>query len=169
MTRHIRNTSPMGFLCLLAAFALVLSGCDYARMKEQEAVKTYKTQLPEMPGESIPVGGGIAVLRASDPRSLENPHSFSPELVLQGEAAYRAYCIMCHGPKANGSGTVGQSFYPLPTNLRDPHVQEQTDGELFYKISFGYKRHPPLGYTVSLEDRWAIVHFIRSLANGQGG
>jgi hypothetical protein len=46
-------------------------------------------------------------------------------------------------------------------------VQQQRDGKLFYRISFGYKRHPPLSRTVSEEDRWAIVHYIRTIRGGR--
>ncbi len=158
---------PFGGILFILAALFILAGCDYARMKEQEAVKTYKTQLPDMPEGTIPVEGGVAELRASDPRELTNPFPHSRELIAQGKTAYGHYCIMCHGPRADGNGTVGQSFFPLPTNLGTAHVQEHTDGELFYKISFGYKRHPPLGYTVPESDRWAVIHFMRSLGSGE--
>jgi hypothetical protein len=52
----------------------------------------------------------------------------------------------------------------LPTNLTRSYVQGQNDGELFIKISFGFRRHPPLGTTVAADDRWAIIHFLRLIA-----
>jgi hypothetical protein len=58
---------------------------------------------------------------------------------------------------------VGQSFAPLPTDLADPRVQAQADGELFAKVSLGYRRHPPLADTVSEPDRWAVIAYVRSL------
>jgi hypothetical protein len=62
---------------------------------------------------------------------------------------------------------VGQSFSPLPAALKDLYVQSQADGMLFKKISLGFQRHPPMAYTVSEEDRWALVHFIRTLKTKQ--
>jgi mono/diheme cytochrome c family protein len=59
---------------------------------------------------------------------------------------------------------VGQSFYPLPRNLRSPQVQEKSDGFLFSVISYGQKRMPPLATTVAQRDRWLIVHYLRTLA-----
>jgi mono/diheme cytochrome c family protein len=150
----------------ITALVLLLTGiysCDYARMKEQESLRPYETSMPEMPEKTIPTSGGFEVLRLADPAQLENPVPVTQEVVRQGKEGYNRYCIMCHGPKAQGNGTVGQSFYPLPTNLRGPYVQEQKDGRLFLTVTFGFKRHPPLGYTVAEEDRWAIIHYIRSL------
>jgi len=61
-------------------------------------------------------------------------------------------------------GTVGQSFSPLPTDLRSPYVQSQRDGEIYAKIRLGYRRHPPLYSTISENDTWAVVKYLRSLA-----
>ena len=152
------------FLCYVFLLLLqILSGCDYARMKDQESIRTYEAEPPEMPEGTVPISGGQAVLKASKPENLRNPLSYTPEVLEKGKTAYGYFCIMCHGPKADGEGTVGQSFAPLPTDLRTPYVQEQSDGQLFYKISFGYKRHPPLAHTVSEEDRWAIMGYIRAI------
>jgi hypothetical protein len=70
--------------------------------------------------------------------------------------------------KADGNGTVGQSFAPLPANLRDAGVQKQSDGELFAKITLGFRRHPPLASTVSDGDRWAVVNYIQSMKKKSG-
>ena len=76
---------------------------------------------------------------------------------------------MCHGPKYDGNGTVGQSFKPLPTSLTSPKVRDKSDGELFIGLTFGFERQPPLADTVSTEDRWAVIHFLRSLVQPPEG
>jgi len=156
-----------------AVFALILlllsSGCDYGRMKDDESLRTYKTAIPEMPKESIPINGGIEVIRESNPEFLKNPLPYNQETIERGKIAYGFYCIHCHGPKADGNGTVGQSFTPLPTNLRDEGVQAQTDGLIFYRVSLGFKREPALAYTVPEEDRWAVIHYMRFLVSQKSG
>jgi mono/diheme cytochrome c family protein len=149
----------VGFVYLF----LAPSGCDYARMYDQESVRTYKKEIPEMPPEAIPTAGGFQILNSADPKSLKNPLPYTKEAVDQGKEAYFYFCVQCHGPKADGNGTVGQSFAPLPANLTESAVQGQSDGELFSKISLGFGRHPFLASTVSEADRWAVVNYIRSL------
>ena len=157
MIRHFR--------VLLVGFVIVglVTSCDYARMKEQESLNTYETAMPEMVPGAMPMDGGLAALRAAKPDELSNPLPISKEMEARGKERYGFYCAMCHGPNADGRGTVGQSFHPLPADLRSLQVQAQSDGALFLTITFGSKRTPPLAQTVAEADRWAIIQFIRSL------
>jgi mono/diheme cytochrome c family protein len=132
-------------------------------MKNQEAVQTYKETMPQMPEKTIPFTGGLQEVRSSNPERLKNPFPSSPALLEKGKEGYNHYCVACHGPGGEGRGTVGQSFAPLPTDLRGAHVQNQSDGRLFYTLTFGWKRHPALGFMLSEEDRLTILHYIRSL------
>ncbi len=159
------RTVLMSFTAVTVFIALthLFAGCDYARMKDQESVRTYESQMPEGVEGTIPVGGGIAVLKSEDPAKVRNPLPSTPEVIERGRTAYGYFCVMCHGPKLDGNGTVGQSFSPLPADLISPYVQQQNDGTLFYRISLGYKRHPPLASTVAVEDRWAVMAYIRSV------
>jgi mono/diheme cytochrome c family protein len=162
----IKRAAARGILWGMSMFFLLplFWACDYGRMKEDEAVHTYRADMPEMPTRTIPTDGGIQILREADPDKLINPIAYSEESVQRGKEAYGYYCIQCHGPLADGLGTVGQSFAPLPANLKVPNVQDQSDGSLFYRISLGFNRHPPLWYTVAEDNRWAIINYIRSLA-----
>jgi len=162
MTVNFRRITQVVLLSFLLLF-LFLCGCDYGRMSEQESIRTYEIALPEMPKGTIPVGGGSEVLQKGNPEDLRNPLAANEEEIDRGKDGYGYFCLMCHGLGADGNGTVGQSFYPLPTNLKGPYVQNQSDGALFHKISFGFRRHPPLTYTIAEEDRWAIILYIRSL------
>ncbi len=149
----------MGIFLLLP----LVWACDYGKMKQDEAVHAYRAHEPEMPSKTIPIDGGIEILRQSDPDELINPIAYNDESVQHGKEAYGYYCIQCHGSLADGRGTVGQSFAPLPADLKDPNVRDQSDGSLFYRISLGFNRHPPLWDTVAGNDRWAVVNYIRSL------
>ena len=154
---------------VLISLSQTFLGCDYARMKDQESVRTYEAEPPEMPEGTIPTTGGYEVLKAAKPENLSNPLPSTQEVVEKGRTGYGYFCVMCHGPEADGNGTVGQSFAPLPTDLKSPYVQKERDGVLFYRMSMGYKRHPPLADTVAEEDRWAIITYIRSLARPSKG
>ena len=145
-----------------------LCGCDYGRMFDQDVVKTYGRKMPAMDARTIPVPDGFQTLVTADPSRLKNALQYSKSSIEQGAQAYSHYCVHCHGPKADGNGTVGQSFVPLPTDLSSSGVQGQGDGELYAKIRLGFKRHPRLFTTVSDGDAWAVVIYIRSLKEKSG-
>ncbi len=139
-----------------------LSGCDYARMTNDDGYDTYETRLPEMPAGSVAAPGGSAALRLLGPGALHNPLPANAANVRRGTRGYGFFCIHCHGPGGKGVATVGQSFAPLPTDLSSRRVQSQSDGPLFYRIAFGYRRHPPLIDTMLEQDIWSVIVYLRS-------
>jgi len=164
----MKNSAFPKTAALFLLFALAvqfLYGCNYARMRDDEAAQTYNEEFPTMPKKTIPVDGGIWIEREANPMEMVNAVEPTPEAVALGAERYGFYCIQCHGPMADGNGTVGQSFAPVPTNLRQAQVQDQSDGELFYKIRFGFNRHPALYSTASDMETWAVIRYLRSLAN----
>jgi len=140
----------------------------WGRMWQSPAVRPYEKPLLVMEAGVVPLTGGEAVYRATPPDELHSP--FNPrdrEIVDQGQKLYATYCQQCHGAHFDGQGTVGQSFAPLPADLREARVQATADGLMFKEISFGVDRagarQPALATTIFPDDRWKIVHFVKSL------
>jgi mono/diheme cytochrome c family protein len=88
-----------------------------------------------------------------------------PETLEIGKTIYFTYCAQCHGKYHDGNGTVGQSFAPLPTDLKTETVQSKSDGALFREISYGIPngRQPPLAATIDIADRWRVIAYVKSL------
>ncbi len=149
----------------LAGVYIVLTVYDdtltMGRMWETPAIRPYEKPMPSMAAGVVPFSGGEVLIRATleagEP-SMDLESSFS---LKQGERAYRSYCIHCHGKKMDGHGTVGQSFAPLPRDFADLSDEEMEAKRLFHIISYGFKRIPALSTTMSVEDRWAVVRYIR--------
>jgi len=139
----------------------------YGRMRETPAVRPYENPLPIMQAGLVPANGGEALYRAASPESLKSLlPSRDPKVIKEGAQLYFTFCQQCHGVNHDGIGTVGQSFTPLPTDLRSPKVQSQSEGALFQHISYGIGgsgRQPALATTVFMDDRWRIVAFVKSL------
>lgn len=163
--KESRMKKALAFCMVLSCIAL-LAGCNYRRMIDQASVRTYKKAMPEMDERTVPVRDGFQALKAADPNTLKNPVPSTEESIGRGKLAYGYYCVHCHGVGADGMGTVGQSFSPLPADLRAEDVQSQADGALYAKIRLGYMRHPRLFSTVSESDTWAVIDFIRTLKGG---
>ena len=71
--------------------------------------------------------------------------------------------MACHGTKGKGDGAGGKSLNPKPANLASKEVQQQTDGEIFWKISNGRNAMIKWGPIIKESDRWHLVNYIRTL------
>ncbi|MCP4627611.1 MAG: c-type cytochrome [bacterium] len=138
----------------------------YGRMRETPAVRPYETPLLVMEAGVVPFLGGEPNYRAARPDDLKSPLPMNAdETVKFGKTVYLTYCAQCHGKYYDGNGTVGQSFHPLPSDLRSTKVQTQSEGTLFQEISYGQPggRQPALATTVSVQERWQVIAYIKSL------
>jgi len=151
-----------------AYHALVFYDNDfrYGRMRETPAVKPHEEPLIGMEAGIVPVVGGEALLRATPESMIKPPLAMeAAEVISRGKAVYFTFCAQCHGPNYDGNGTVGQSFAPLPTDFRSPAVQSKSAGALFKSVSYGIAggRQPPLETTITIDDRWSVVAFVKSM------
>ena len=140
----------------------------YGRMRETPAVRPHEDPLPIMEEGLVPVSGGEAIYRVTPGAELESPLNISqPFVITRGKVVYLTFCAQCHGNNYDGKGTVGQSFYPLPTDLRSFEVQSKSDGDLFKSVSYGVPggRQPALHTTITINDRWHVIAFVKSLDN----
>ena len=140
----------------------------YGRMRETPVVRPLEDPLLKMEAGLVPVSGGEAIYRETAGVNLTSPLNISqPSVITRGKAVYLTYCAQCHGLNYDGKGTVGQSFHPLPTDLRSPEVQSKSDGDLFKSVSYGVLngRQPALQTTITIDDRWHVIVFIKSLGN----
>ena len=164
----------IGFLIVVAILVLAAyhalmyydNNFRYGRMRETPAVKPYEAPLLIKEAGLVPINGGEAIYRASAGTDLMSPIDMAqPAVIDRGKAVYLIYCAQCHGLNYDGNGTVGQSFAPLPTDLRSAKVQESPAGVLFKNVSYGIPdgRQPPLHATITVDDRWKVIAFVKSL------
>ncbi len=96
--------------------------------------------------------------------SLKNPVADNSEALASGKTSFEAICFVCHGNQGKGDGLNAPNLERPPADLTAVTVQAQSDGALFWKISEG---NPPMlsfRYSLSEEQRWQLVHYIRELA-----
>lgn len=142
------------------------SNLKVGRMWETPAVRPHEEKLLIMAPDVLPFNGGEAEYRNVNGEDLISPFKNDDSKVIEsGESLYFTYCAQCHGKYHDGNGTVGQSFYPLPGDLRSTKVQSPPQGVIFKEISYGVPngRQPPLATTIEVMDRWRIIAYIKSL------
>jgi mono/diheme cytochrome c family protein len=101
-------------------------------------------------------------LAPASAKDVKNPYSGKAS-IKQGKDIYKMRCVVCHGEKGKGDGPAGKALNPPAADHSSAMVQNQTDGELFWKISEG--RGPMVGWKLILseEDRWHVVNYLRTL------
>src|SRR5881398_2206387 len=94
----------------------------------------------------------------------KNPVAVSESSFATGQKIYVKRCVACHGKTGNGDGPDAAALGIHPAKLSDPVIRQETDGELFWKITVGKKPMPNYGTRVSPTDRWNVINYLRSLA-----
>lgn len=94
---------------------------------------------------------------------LVNPIPLSPQAVEEGKVLYGRYCQACHGAGGTGDGKVADQY----TGVANLVVKSKivTEGHIFHVITHGKGRMWPHGSQVNPDERWKIVHFVKSLGN----
>jgi mono/diheme cytochrome c family protein len=138
----------------------------YGRMRETPGVRPHEEPLLIMEAGIVPFSGGEMIYRAQKADNLKSPLKMNDqETIKHGQDLYFTFCAMCHGKNHDGNATVGQSLFPLPTDLRSAKVLSQSEGALFKAISYGIPQgqQPALATTVDVLDRWRVIAYIKSL------
>jgi mono/diheme cytochrome c family protein len=91
------------------------------------------------------------------------PVSIDETLLDRGQERFNIYCAVCHSKTGNGGTPVIQRGYVPPPKLSDSRLLRVSDGYLFNVITNGVRSMPAYKSQVSVEDRWAIVVYIRAL------
>lgn len=123
---------------------------------------------PVYPYEEAPVNTG----RVSGTTNFVeiNPVLVTAELLKRGRQRFTINCTPCHGQLADGNGITKKiGAMAVVANLHDKRIVEMADGELFYVISNGRNLMGAYGANVVVQDRWAIIAYLRALQLSQLG
>ncbi len=104
----------------------------------------------------------------SESAAVLNPISAVDDSLVSGAAIFAQSCAVCHGEEGRGDGPTAEALEIIPADLTAGHVQELSDGALFYIISHGKPETPMPAWEGVLEEeeRWNVVNFMRTLVGG---
>jgi mono/diheme cytochrome c family protein len=119
--------------------------------------------LSAPPAGALTIDAETPLSRDDAGERLHNPLPASPATLARGKQLYEIYCLLCHGATGDADGKVGAKFgMPIPS-LRDPAVVERKDGFLYGTIREGGFIMPKYAESLTPEERWAVVRYVRSL------
>ncbi|MHC4399424.1 MAG: quinol:electron acceptor oxidoreductase subunit ActD [Planctomycetota bacterium] len=106
------------------------------------------------------------------------PLEVTESLMRRGRQRYGVFCATCHGLAGDADGMTAiravkwaeeqalkgvEKNWAPPTSLHTEAVREQPVGQLFHAITNGVRTMPAYGSQIPVEDRWAIVLYVRAL------
>jgi mono/diheme cytochrome c family protein len=118
-------------------------------------------------------GQGEGEFAATFPQQIE----VNAELLRRGHERYDIYCATCHGYTGHGDGMVhrrasllgstqGTAWVP-PTSIHTEAVMAQPVGYLYDVVKNGIRNMPGYGHQIPVEDRWAIVLYLKALQRAE--
>lgn len=181
------SAARFGTTALLAS-AIALSGCEgcsqmLQRMEVQGEAKSkpYGENPLFADGRAMrPVPAGtvprerLAALRGPHAGSrpdgggylTEIPVPLTPALMARGQQRYDVVCATCHGLLGDGQSPVARNMaLRPPPSLHD--YREKPVGYLFEVVSDGFGLMPGYAAELPLEERWAVVAYVRALQRSQ--
>ena len=102
------------------------------------------------------------------------PVSLNAGVMERGRERYDIFCSPCHGLAGHGDGMVAKRADELlegtwtpPTSFHTELTRGRAAGHLFNTISNGIRNMPAYGPQIPIEDRWAIVAYVKALQRSQ--
>ena len=151
--------SQRGIALLLVVAAL--AGCDwFSTMSRTPSIQPHEVS-PLLPPDRSVALDGMPEFDLATADDLVNPVPASVASTANGEAAFRDFCVVCHGEGGRGGGPLEDQYPAIPT-LTTGRLADFSDGYLFALITQGRGLMPAYG-RIRQRTRWDIVNYLRTL------
>lgn len=171
----LRKFSGIGLLAMLG-----LAGCRQD-MHDQPRFIPYRQSdfFADMRSERPPVDGTVARGQLHENTYLytgkmgNNPGDYMPfpvtaEVLARGRERFNIYCTPCHSRLGDGNGMIVQRGYKKPPSYHTERLRKAPLGYFFDVMTNGFGAMPDYASQIPVNDRWAIVAYIRALQLSQG-
>jgi hypothetical protein len=98
----------------------------------------------------------------------------------RGQERFNVFCRPCHGYGGYGNGIVSERAMQLmssaegkgttwvqPKNIHEPQIRDQPPGQIFNSITHGIRNMAGYQSQIPVDDRWAIVAYVKALQLSQ--
>jgi len=154
-----------GLLLALLLALLAAAGCEwFSTMADSAGLSPHEREPLLPPPHAVPLDGLPEFDLVTADAVLPPAPQADSAAVTRGEATYRDYCYVCHGPGGRGAGPVARVFPAIPAIDTD-RVAGYTDAYVFALITKGRGLMPEYG-RIPPARRWDLVAYVRSLPRG---
>lgn len=95
------------------------------------------------------------------------PFPITKETVVRGRERYEIFCSVCHGMTGYGDGMVVRRGFRRAASFHDDRLRQAPVGHFFDAITNGWGAMPSYAEQIPVQDRWAIIAYVRALQLSQ--
>ena len=171
--RFQRKTSPRIHVILDMAFQPKYLPQQYSPLFED--TRDMRPPVAGVVGADAPIGDARYFRGAVGGKPAETfPMPVTSAGMRRGQERFDIFCATCHGLAGDGDGITSHLAFAReepkwvrPSSLHDAAIVAQPVGRLFQTISDGIRTMPSYASQIPVEDRWAIVLYVRALQRSQ--
>lgn len=158
------------------------AGFSFASPAEYDSIMNVLRGGNKLNAIAVPVNGKVPYhygnteeerIRASK-EIVGNPFPITEAGLARGKELYDIYCGICHGEKGDGAGYLvrdanpakgdpGGAYPAAPANFMLDTFYISTNGRFYHAIMYGKNVMGSYAEKLSFEERWEVIHYIRSL------
>ena len=165
-----------------AVFLLAVAGCHpdmwvQPKYKAQEKTDVWTDHM----SSRLPVDGTVPFGERKEDdayfRGYVNgelidyfPVEVDRKMIERGQERFEVFCRHCHGALGDGTGMISQRGFNVKRPIASYHtdrLKEMPVGHFFDVMTNGYGAMFPFKDRIPVEDRWAIVAYIKVLQKSQ--
>jgi cytochrome c5 len=95
------------------------------------------------------------------------PFPITKETVERGRQRYEIFCSVCHGLTGNGDGMIVRRGFRRAASFHEDRLRQAPVGHFFDAITNGWGAMPSYASQIPVQDRWAIISYVRALQLSQ--
>jgi mono/diheme cytochrome c family protein len=144
----VEGTIPRGYLRNDKAL--------YTGKKDQATATTSPAPVPQ---------SGAANVYPDDVDTF--PFPITADTVKRGRERYDIFCSACHGMTGHGDGMIVRRGFRQAASFHDDRLRQAPVGHFFDAITNGWGAMPSYSSQIPVQDRWAIISYVRALQVSQ--
>jgi len=98
---------------------------------------------------------------------VDFPIPVTKEVIERGQSRYAIFCSACHGLTGNGDGMIVRRGFRRAASFNDDRLRQAPVGHFFDAITNGWGAMPSYAPQIPVQDRWAIIAYVRALQASQ--
>jgi mono/diheme cytochrome c family protein len=156
----VAGTVPRGYLRADTAL--------FTGKKSKSLIGPAASPTPGGPQPTASAPGGAAQTVTPYADDVDTfPFPITEETVKRGRERYDIFCSVCHGLTGFGDGMIVRRGFRRAASFHDDRLRQAPVGHFFDAITNGWATMPSYAPQIPVQDRWAIIAYVRALQLSQ--